>query len=76
MNMPAYKKISPLTGRASWFASFYYTDWTGKKRQKKKEGFVNAGTIGTFDDFSPGNLYRFPYSHMTQAPRPADTGPV
>lgn len=37
--MPAYKKISPSTGRASWFASFYYTDWTGKKRQKKKEGF-------------------------------------
>lgn len=38
--MPAYKKISPATGRASWYASFYYTDWTGKKRQKKKEGFT------------------------------------
>ena len=37
--MPAYKKISPTTGRASWFASFYYTDWTGKRKQKKKEGF-------------------------------------
>ena len=37
--MPAYKKISPSTGRASWYASFYYTDWTGKRRQKKKEGF-------------------------------------
>lgn len=37
--MPAYKKISPSTGRASWFASFYYTDWTGKRKQKKKEGF-------------------------------------
>jgi len=37
--MPAYKKISPSTGRASWYASFYYTDWTGKRKQKKKEGF-------------------------------------
>ncbi len=37
--MPAYKKISPATGRASWYASFYYTDWTGKRKQKKKEGF-------------------------------------
>ena len=37
--MPAYKKISPSTGKASWFATFYYTDWTGKKKQKKKEGF-------------------------------------
>ncbi len=39
--MPAYKKISPSTGRASWFASFYYTDWTGKRKQKKKEGFAS-----------------------------------
>lgn len=37
--MPAYKKTSEKTGRVSWYASFYYTDWTGKKRQKKKEGF-------------------------------------
>ncbi len=37
--MPAYKKISPATGRASWYVSFYYTDWTGEKKQKKKEGF-------------------------------------
>lgn len=37
--MPAYKKISPQTGRASWYTSFYYTDWTGKRKQKKKEGF-------------------------------------
>ena len=37
--MPAYKKISPSTGRTSWYSSFYYTDWTGKKKQKKKEGF-------------------------------------
>lgn len=37
--MPAFKKISPSTGRTSWFVSFYFTDWTGKRKQKKKEGF-------------------------------------
>lgn len=42
--MPAYKKISPSTGRASWYVSFYYTDWTGKKKQKKKEGFDKRTT--------------------------------
>ena len=25
---------------ASRFASFYYTDWTGKRKQKKKKGFA------------------------------------
>ena len=34
--MPVYKKLGK---RVSWYAIFYYTDWTGKKRQKKKEGF-------------------------------------
>ena len=47
--MPAYKKISPATGRASWFASFYYTDWTGKKRQKKKEGFEKRADALEFE---------------------------
>lgn len=33
--MPVYRnKI-----RNSWYCSFYYTDWTGKKKRKKKEGF-------------------------------------
>ena len=47
--MPAYKKISPATGRASWYASFYYTDWTGKKRQKKKEGFEKRADALEFE---------------------------
>ena len=34
--MPVYKKLGK---RVSWYAIFYYTDWTGKKHQKKKEGF-------------------------------------
>lgn len=38
--MSAYKKISAITGRVSWFCSFYYTDWQGQRRQKKKEGFA------------------------------------
>ena len=36
--MPVYKKKGK-TGKASWYAIFYYTDWTGTRKQKKKEGF-------------------------------------
>lgn len=32
--MPAYK-----SDRGTWYASFYYADWTGTRRRKKKEGF-------------------------------------
>lgn len=33
--MPAYKNE-----RGSWNVKFYYTDWTGNRKQKKKEGFT------------------------------------
>ncbi|OPZ65868.1 MAG: putative prophage phiRv2 integrase [Firmicutes bacterium ADurb.Bin506] len=33
--MPVYKDEA----RGTWYASFYYTDWTGKRRLKKKRGF-------------------------------------
>jgi len=33
--MPAYKD----TERGSWFTQFYYYDWTGKRKLKKKRGF-------------------------------------
>lgn len=33
--MPAYKNDK----RGTWFVSFHYTDWDGKNRRKKKEGF-------------------------------------
>ncbi len=33
--MPVYKDEA----RSTWYASFYFTDWTGKKRLKKKRGF-------------------------------------
>ncbi|WP_084730577.1 Arm DNA-binding domain-containing protein [Anaerotignum lactatifermentans] len=35
MLMAAFKN-----NRGTWTAKFYYTDWTGKRKQKKKEGFV------------------------------------
>lgn len=33
--MPAYKDKE----RGTWYASFYYTDWRGDRRLKKKRGF-------------------------------------
>lgn len=33
--MPVYRNKA----RNSWYCSFYYTDWTGKRKRKKKEGF-------------------------------------
>ena len=33
--MPVYKNQK----RGSWYCSFYYTDWSGARRRKKKEGF-------------------------------------
>jgi hypothetical protein len=33
--MPVYKDEK----RETWYASFYYTDWTGKQRRKLKRGF-------------------------------------
>lgn len=34
--MPVYKNSK----RNSWYCSFYYTDWTGTRKRKKKEGFA------------------------------------
>lgn len=36
--MPVYKKIT-ASGKVSWYAIFYYKDWNGQRKQKKKEGF-------------------------------------
>lgn len=33
--MPAYKNEK----RGTWYVSFYYKDWDGERRRKKKEGF-------------------------------------
>jgi len=34
--MPVYKNEE----RNTWYVSFYYTDWTGQRKRKKKEGFA------------------------------------
>jgi hypothetical protein len=34
--MPVYKNED----RSTWYTSFYYTDWTGQRKRKKKEGFA------------------------------------
>lgn len=44
--MPAYKDE---TGRGTWFALFYYTDWTGAKRRKKKRGFERKKDAQDFE---------------------------
>ena len=33
--MPSYKN----TERNTWYCAFYFTDWQGKRKKKKKEGF-------------------------------------
>lgn len=33
--MPAFKDKK----RATWYANFYYQDWTGTAKQKRKRGF-------------------------------------
>ena len=38
--MPTYKTTSKLTGAVSWYCSFYYTDYYGNRKRKKKEGFA------------------------------------
>lgn len=43
--MPAYKDIK----RGTWYCAFYYTDWTGKKKKKKKEGFKTQRLAKAFE---------------------------
>lgn len=42
--MPAYKNE-----RGTWSVKFRYTDWTGKRKQKKKEGFATKKEAQTFE---------------------------
>ncbi len=43
--MPVYKDEK----RKTWYASFYYTDWTGARRRKKKEGFKKKSDAQDFE---------------------------
>ena len=42
--MPAYKNE-----RGTWSVKFRYTDWTGKRKQKKKEGFATKKEAQLFE---------------------------
>ena len=43
--MPTYKDEK----RGTWYCSFYYTDWTGTKKKKKKEGFKKESEAKKFE---------------------------
>ena len=43
--MPAYKDKE----RGTWYASFYYTDWQGRRRLKKKRGFARKKDAEDFE---------------------------
>ena len=45
--MPAYKDKA----KGTWYASFYFENWTGKKEKKMKRGFQDqAGGAGVGTD--------------------------
>jgi integrase len=43
--MPVYKNKK----RNTWYCSFYYQDWTGKRKRKKKEGFSTKREAQAFE---------------------------
>lgn len=43
--MPVYKDEK----RGTWYASFYYTDWSGKRKLKKKRGFERRKDAQEFE---------------------------
>ncbi|MBM7562524.1 site-specific integrase [Fusibacter tunisiensis] len=43
--MPSYKDKD----RGTWYCSFYYSDWIGNKKKKKKEGFKTQKEAKTFE---------------------------
>jgi integrase len=43
--MPVYK----YEERGTWYCSFYYDDWTGQRKRKKKEGFKTQREAKAFE---------------------------
>ena len=43
--MPSYKNKD----RGTWYCAFYYQDWTGKRKKKKKEGFATRREAQAFE---------------------------
>lgn len=46
VEIPAYKDKQ----RGTWYASFYFTDWQGQRKLKKKRGFATRREAKTFED--------------------------
>ena len=46
--LPAYK-YKTKNGAVRWKVAFWYTDWTGKKKKKKKEGFATKSAAQAFE---------------------------
>ena len=44
--MPAYKDKE----RGTWYASFYYVDWQGRRHKKKKRGFARKKDAEAWED--------------------------
>jgi len=63
--MPSYK--NPKTG--TWFCKFYYTDWQGEKKQKKKEGFSTQREAKAFEQEFLQSMARdctMSFSHLSE----------
>ena len=43
--MPVYKDDSS----GSWYAQFYFTDWTGERKKKLKRGFATKNEAQTYE---------------------------
>jgi len=43
------KKYETKRGVTKWKTSFWYTDWTGKRKKKKKEGFSKQGDAKEYE---------------------------
>ena len=47
------KSYTAQNGKRKYYASFYYTDYTGQRRKKKKEGFTTSAAAKQFErDFT------------------------
>lgn len=46
--MPAYKYFLK-NGRVKWYATFYYTDWTGEQCRKLKRGFLRKSDAEAYE---------------------------
>ena len=44
--MPAYKDQE----RGTWYCQFYYVDWTGKRKKKKKRGFARKKDAEAYEE--------------------------